>query len=66
MKITPDFVREHGLSDSEYDHVLKLLGREPSYVELGIFSGRTEDTQPCRFKDIHDAKNQRLFRADNG
>ncbi len=37
-KITPEMVREHGLSDSEYATVLKLLGREPSFVELGIFS----------------------------
>ena len=37
-QITPEMVREHGLSDSEYAHVLKLLGREPSFVELGIFS----------------------------
>ena len=37
-KITPEMVREHGLSDSEYALVLKLLGREPSFVELGIFS----------------------------
>ena len=37
-KITPEMVREHGLSDSEYALVLKLLGREPSFLELGIFS----------------------------
>ncbi len=37
-KITPEMVREHGISDSEYAIVLKLLGREPSFVELGIFS----------------------------
>jgi phosphoribosylformylglycinamidine synthase subunit PurL len=37
-KITPQMVREHGLSDAEYDRILKLMGREPSFVELGIFS----------------------------
>ena len=37
-KITPEMVREHGLSDAEYDRILKLMGREPSFVELGIFS----------------------------
>ena len=37
-KITPELVKEHGLSDSEYAHILKLMGREPSFVELGIFS----------------------------
>src|SRR5215510_9738712 len=37
-KITPEMVREHGLSDAEYDRILELMGREPSFVELGIFS----------------------------
>ena len=31
-------VREHGLSDDEYERILKLMGREPILVELGIFS----------------------------
>jgi len=30
--------REHGLSDDEFNRILEILGREPSYVELGIFS----------------------------
>ncbi|MEY4966618.1 MAG: phosphoribosylformylglycinamidine synthase subunit PurL, partial [Pseudomonadota bacterium] len=37
-KITPEMVREHGLSDAEYARILELMGREPSFVELGIFS----------------------------
>src|ERR1700749_4403933 len=37
-KITPEIVREHGLSDAEYDRILGLMGREPSMTELGIFS----------------------------
>ena len=37
-KITEEMVREHGLDDSEYARILKLMGREPSFVELGIFS----------------------------
>ena len=37
-KITPEQVREHGLDDTEYARILKLMGREPSFVELGIFS----------------------------
>ena len=37
-KITADMVREHGLSDAEYARILELMGREPSFVELGIFS----------------------------
>lgn len=37
-RITPDMVAEHGLSDEEYQRILKALGREPNLVELGIFS----------------------------
>ncbi len=36
--ITPDVVAEHGLSPDEYERVLKVMGREPNIVELGIFS----------------------------
>jgi phosphoribosylformylglycinamidine synthase len=30
--------REHGLTDAEYDRILEMLGRTPSFPELGIFS----------------------------
>jgi phosphoribosylformylglycinamidine synthase II len=36
--ITPTTVREHGLTDEEYNRILKLMDREPNLVELGIFS----------------------------
>lgn len=29
---------EHGLTDDEYDHVLEVLGREPTFPELGVVS----------------------------
>ncbi|MEO7654629.1 MAG: phosphoribosylformylglycinamidine synthase subunit PurL, partial [Sphingomicrobium sp.] len=37
-RITPEIVAEHGLSDTEYQRILKAMGREPNIVELGIFS----------------------------
>jgi phosphoribosylformylglycinamidine (FGAM) synthase-like enzyme len=37
-KITPAMVKDHGLSEAEYQKILGLMGREPSFVELGIFS----------------------------
>jgi len=37
-QITPQIVREHGLSDSEYARIKELLNREPNLVELGVFS----------------------------
>jgi phosphoribosylformylglycinamidine synthase len=36
--ITQQTIREHGLSDEEFARICQLLGREPSTVELGIFS----------------------------
>ncbi|MBC7136158.1 MAG: phosphoribosylformylglycinamidine synthase subunit PurL [Oceanibaculum nanhaiense] len=38
VAITPEIVAEHGLTTEEYDRVLKIMGREPSITELGIFS----------------------------
>ena len=37
-EITPEIVAEHGLSEDEYQEVLKIMGREPNLTELGIFS----------------------------
>ena len=37
--ITPEIVREHGLTPEEYEKLRALLGgREPTFTELGIFS----------------------------
>ncbi len=36
--ITPEIIREHGLSDDEYGRIKRLLNRDPNLVELGIFS----------------------------
>ncbi len=36
--ITPELVKKHNLTPDEYTKILELLGREPSYTELGIFS----------------------------
>jgi len=37
--ITPEVIREHGLTPDEYEKIVKLLGgREPTRTELGIFS----------------------------
>ncbi len=36
--ITPDLVSQHQITPEEYAEILRLLGREPSITELGIFS----------------------------
>jgi phosphoribosylformylglycinamidine synthase subunit PurL len=36
--LTPASIAQHGLKPDEYQRLLKILGREPSLTELGIFS----------------------------
>src|SRR5438128_8233303 len=36
--VTPDVVAQHGLTPEECDRIKKILGREPNFTELGIFS----------------------------
>ncbi len=38
ITITPDIVRQHGLTLEEFSRIEDLLGREPNFTELGIFS----------------------------
>jgi phosphoribosylformylglycinamidine synthase len=37
-EITPAIVASHGFKGDEYDRLLDILGRVPSFLELGIFS----------------------------
>ena len=37
-QIDSKIIEEHGLSLEEYDKIIDILGREPNYIELGIFS----------------------------
>jgi phosphoribosylformylglycinamidine synthase len=36
--ITPELVAKHNLTPEEYAHAVEILGRPPTYTELGIFS----------------------------
>jgi phosphoribosylformylglycinamidine synthase subunit PurL len=36
--ITKEVITKHGLTDDEYERIKTILGREPNYTELGIFS----------------------------
>ncbi|MGI3210626.1 phosphoribosylformylglycinamidine synthase subunit PurL [Roseovarius tibetensis] len=46
--ITPDLVAAHGLKPDEYDRILQIIGREPSFTELGIFSAMWNEH--CSYK----------------
>ncbi len=37
-EVTRELAHAHQLNDEEYDRILELLGRTPTYTELGIFS----------------------------
>ena len=37
-ELAPSIIAEHGLSPAEYARIVEILGREPTLVELGIFS----------------------------
>jgi phosphoribosylformylglycinamidine synthase subunit PurL len=37
-KVNLDLAIEHGLNEEEYEQILKIMNRVPTYTELGIFS----------------------------
>jgi phosphoribosylformylglycinamidine synthase len=47
-EITPALVAEHGLKPDEYARILALIGRTPSFTELGIFSAMWNEH--CSYK----------------
>ena len=38
IEVTKELVVQHGLSDEEYQQIIKHLGREPNLTELGVFA----------------------------
>jgi phosphoribosylformylglycinamidine synthase subunit PurL len=38
VTITPELVAQHGFKGNEFDRLLEILGRQPTLLELGIFS----------------------------
>ncbi|MCZ6917295.1 MAG: phosphoribosylformylglycinamidine synthase subunit PurL [Gemmatimonadetes bacterium] len=46
--LTEDLVRGHGLRQSEYERICSILGREPTFTELGIFSALW--SEHCSYK----------------
>jgi phosphoribosylformylglycinamidine synthase len=48
VKITDELVAAHGLKPDEYQRILDLVGREPSFTELGIFSAMWNEH--CSYK----------------
>src|SRR3954453_20655244 len=51
--ITPNLVADHGLKPDEYDRILKLIGRTPSFTELGIFSAMWNEHCSYKSSKVH-------------
>jgi len=47
--VTPELIEEMGLSASEYEKVQTLMGRNPNYTELGLFSAMW--SEHCSYKN---------------
>jgi phosphoribosylformylglycinamidine synthase len=52
-KITPELVAEHGLKGEEYQRLLDLIGRVPTFTELGIFSAMWNEHCSYKSSKIH-------------
>ncbi|HEX3495594.1 MAG TPA: phosphoribosylformylglycinamidine synthase subunit PurL [Methylocella sp.] len=52
-KITPELVAAHGLTADEYARVLALIGRTPTFTELGIFSAMWNEHCSYKSSRIH-------------
>src|SRR5690349_15639833 len=48
VRITPQIVAQHGLTEDEYQRIVGHLGRDPNLVELGIFSAMW--SEHCSYK----------------
>ncbi|GGW22606.1 phosphoribosylformylglycinamidine synthase subunit PurL [Gemmobacter lanyuensis] len=46
--ITPELIASHGLKPDEYQRILDIIGREPTFTELGIFSAMWNEH--CSYK----------------
>ena len=46
--ITTDLIASHGLKPDEYAVILEIIGREPTFTELGIFSAMWNEH--CSYK----------------
>src|SRR5260221_13768971 len=53
IKITPELVAEHGLKPDEYQRILDLIGRTPSFTELGIFSAMWNEHCSYKSSKVH-------------
>ncbi len=51
--ITPELIAQHGLKPDEYERIVQLIGRPPSFTELGIFSAMWNEHCSYKSSKIH-------------
>src|SRR5881397_395370 len=51
--VTPELVADHGLKPDEYQRLVALIGRTPSFTELGIFSAMWNEHCSYKSSKIH-------------
>ncbi len=52
-QITADVVAAHGIKPEEWERLLAILGRQPSFTELGIFSAMWNEHCSYKSSKIH-------------
>jgi phosphoribosylformylglycinamidine synthase subunit PurL len=52
-QVTPELVAAHGLKPDEYQRIVKLIGRTPSFTELGIFSAMWNEHCSYKSSKVH-------------
>ncbi|MEM8698483.1 MAG: phosphoribosylformylglycinamidine synthase II, partial [Pseudomonadota bacterium] len=52
-EVTQALAADHGLKPDEYQRILDLLGRAPSFTELGIFSAMWNEHCSYKSSKIH-------------
>ena len=49
VKVDIELAKKLGLTEKEFDEIKKLLGRDPNFTELGVFSAMW--SEHCSYKN---------------
>lgn len=63
VNITNDLIKAHGITEEEYEKIKKILGREPNFTELGIFSVMW--SEHCSYKSSKPVLKKLPTKGDN-
>jgi len=67
MKIDKKVIENHGLKDDEYKKIVELIGKDPNFLELGIFSAMWNEHCSYKSSKMHlkkmPTKNKRVIQG---